>query len=102
MADVSEHYVCVENLRKAFSYIHEIVQNNMQNENEMLAILSEMKTSLKVNGKTLDNKSDFIANSLGQYRENCKGCANSFAAVASRYVSSVDHAVSTVKKSTEE
>lgn len=101
MADVSEHYVSVENLRKAYSYIYGIMQSNMQNEHKILNLLSEMKSSLKVNGKTLNNKSDLIDKNFGQYRENCKGCANSFATVANRYVSSVEHASRIIKSSLE-
>lgn len=101
MADVSEHYTNVENLKSTFNTMSQIIQTNMANESKIMAKLDEMKASLKVNGKTLDNKSASIEKNIGQYRENCRGCANSFAAVAGRYVTSVDHGASHIRSSVE-
>ena len=102
MADVSEHYVSVENLRKAFTYISEVVASNMTNESKIMANLSEMKSSLRINDRTLDNKSVNIEKNIGQYRENCRGCANSFSAVAGRYEGAVGHGASHIRNSVEE
>lgn len=94
MADVSNHYVNCEQLQKKITKINDIKVTNMSIESKILEELDELKGTVKINSKFIDNKRDEIQKSIELFKKNSEGCTQSFNAVINRYEGSVRNAVS--------
>lgn len=94
MADVSNHYVNCEQLQKTITRINDIKVTNMSIESKLLEELDELKGTVKINSKSIDNKRDEIQKSIELFKKNSEGCTQSFNAVINRYEGSVRNAVS--------
>lgn len=92
MADVSEHYISVEKIGTTINHILDVHGTNSSVETKTMDKLSEIKSTIQLNNKTLDNKSDSILKTMNQYTTNYMGCVDSFKAIVGRYETAVSDA----------
>lgn len=97
MADTTNHYISIENLNKRIVNINIINDTNQTVEEKISNKLSEIKSTIKIDGKTLNNKKESIESTMTRYTENYMGCANSFKAIIGRYETAVDDGASHIK-----
>lgn len=93
MADVSNHYVNCEQLQNTISRINDIKVTNKSVESKILEELDELKETIRIDSKTINNKKDDIQKSIEIFKKNSEGCTQSFSAVMDKYENSVRNAV---------
>ena len=85
MANVSNHYVSREQLRTASTQIEAIIHDLLTYERKISENLTNIKDTITINHKKIDNKSYDIEKNMVLYHDNCRGSSESFIKVAERY-----------------
>lgn len=93
MANVTEHYVDIDNLKNTITYILDINSNIESNQTRILEKLQSLKNSIMINGNKINNRSDEVEKAMDNYLKNYMGCINSFKATITKYETAVSNSV---------